>query len=155
MRNKTVENNSGLSQKFSVFIAEGSTVTIASQKVCCHVQQWLHTEPTRPHSFKLLPPKLLTRISQLWFEMMIMGQNLCLGVNFTTLLLLAANVVCRKYPAGRSFQLMRRSYVWAKCLEGRNKERLYLGCRKFPLTVCSWATCGNSQISVTHRERRN
>lgn len=39
----------------------------------------------------------------------------------------------RKYQAGKSFQLMHGSSVWAKCLEGRNKERLCLGCRTFLL----------------------
>lgn len=38
-----------------------------------------------------------------------------------------------KYQAGRSFQLMHRSSLWTKCLEGRNKERwLYIwGVRSF------------------------
>lgn len=38
--------------------------------------------------------------------------------------------VYRKYQAGRSFQLMHRSSVRAKCFKGRNKERLHQGWRK-------------------------
>lgn len=37
---------------------------------------------------------------------------------------------CRKYQVGRSFQLMHRSSVWAKCLDGRNKERLKTGVKE-------------------------
>lgn len=34
--------------------------------------------------------------------------------------------VCRKEHGGRSFQLMRRTSVWPKCLKGRNERRLYV-----------------------------
>lgn len=38
-----------------------------SQKMYCQVQQWVCPELTCPDSYKLLPLKLLTKISQLWF----------------------------------------------------------------------------------------